>query len=112
MRTSEPRRLPPERPPGFGQDAQVKLTLALVRRYLTYMKTTVSSKGQIVLPSELRRMDRVEPGQEFDVERVDTGEYRLVRRPSPRNQGVIDWLLACPQKGFFVPIESESTDVL
>ncbi len=24
----------------------------------------------------------------------------------------IDWLLACPQKGFFVPIDSESTDAL
>jgi bifunctional DNA-binding transcriptional regulator/antitoxin component of YhaV-PrlF toxin-antitoxin module len=31
------------------------------------MKTIVSSKGQIVLPAEFRRMDRVEPGQEFDV---------------------------------------------
>ena len=28
------------------------------------------------------------------------------------NEGAIDWLLACPQKGFFAPIESESTDVL
>jgi len=25
---------------------------------------------------------------------------------------VVDWLLACPAKGFFVPIESESTDQL
>jgi AbrB family looped-hinge helix DNA binding protein len=75
------------------------------------MKTTVSSKGQIVLPAELRQQDRIEAGQEFEIERVDCGEYRLKRR-SPANDGVIDWLLACPQKGFFVPIESESTDVL
>jgi bifunctional DNA-binding transcriptional regulator/antitoxin component of YhaV-PrlF toxin-antitoxin module len=40
----------------------------------------VSSKGQIVLPVEFCRMDRVEPGQEFDVERVDRGDDRLVRR--------------------------------
>ena len=76
------------------------------------MKTTVSSKGQIVLPAELRRMDRVEPGQEFDVERLDRGDYRLVRRAPPQNEGAIDWLFSCPQKGFFVPIDSESTDVL
>ena len=76
------------------------------------MKTTVSSKGQIVLPAEFRQMDRVEPGQEFDVERLDRGDYRLLRRATPRNHGAIDWLLACPQKDFFVPIHSESTDAL
>lgn len=76
------------------------------------MKTTVSSKGQIVLPAEIRQQDNIEPGQEFDVERLDRGEYRLVRTEVPPNEGVVDWLLACPEKGFFVPIESESTDTL
>ena len=76
------------------------------------MKTTVSSKGQIVLPAELREQDQIEAGQEFEVERVDRGEYRLVRRPRHPNEGVVDWLLACPEKDFFVPIESESTDTL
>jgi AbrB family looped-hinge helix DNA binding protein len=88
------------------------LTQAQVRRYLTPMKTTVSSKGQIVLPAEFRKMDRIEPGQEFDVQRLDRADYRLVRRAAPPNEGVIDWLLACPQKDFFVPIDSESTDAL
>jgi len=88
------------------------LTLPQVRRYLTYMKTTVSSKGQIVLPAEFRQMDRVEPGQEFDVERLDRGDYRLVRRAVPRNEGAIEWLLSCPRKDFFVPIDSELTDAL
>ena len=88
------------------------LTPTQVRRYLTSMKTTVSSKGQIVLPAEFRLMDRVEPGQEFDVERLDRGDYRLVRRAAPPNDGAVDWLLACPQKDFFSPIESESTDAL
>ena len=45
-------------------------------------------------------------------ERIDRGEYRLVRRQPRPNEGLVDWLLACPQKGFFVPIESESTDTL
>ncbi len=76
------------------------------------MKTVVSSKGQIVLPAELRQMDEVEKGQEFDVERLDRGDYRLVRRPIPQNQGAIDWLLACPRKDYFVPIDSDSTDTL
>ena len=76
------------------------------------MKTTVSSKGQIVLPAEIRRMDRVEPGQEFDVERLDRGDYRLIRRSPRPNDGAVDWLLACPEKGYFVSIESESTDAL
>ena len=76
------------------------------------MRTTISSKGQIVLPAELRKQDGIEPGEEFTVERVDRGEYRLVRQAPPPNQGVVDWLLACPEKGFFVPIESESTDEL
>lgn len=88
------------------------MTGASVRQYLTYMKTTVSSKGQIVLPAELRQMDRIEPGQEFDVERLDRGDYRLVRRTARPNDGAIDWLLDCPQKGFFVPVDSESTDTL
>ena len=76
------------------------------------MKTTVSSKGQIVLPAEFRQMDRIEPGQEFDVERLDRGEYRLVRRRARRNDGAVDWLLECPEKGYFVPVESASTDTL
>ena len=76
------------------------------------MKTTVSSKGQVVLPAEFRRMDRIESGQEFDVERVERGDYRLVRRTAPPNEGAIEWLLACPQKDFFTPIDTESTDAL
>jgi bifunctional DNA-binding transcriptional regulator/antitoxin component of YhaV-PrlF toxin-antitoxin module len=76
------------------------------------VKTIVSSKGQIVLPAELRHADCIEPGQEFDVERLDRGEYRLVRRAAPPNEGAIDWLLSCPQKGYFIPVDSESTDTL
>lgn len=76
------------------------------------MKTTVSTKGQIILPAEIRQRDGIEPGQEFEVERIDRGQYRLVRREPSPNAGLVDWLLGCPEKGFFVPIESESTDTL
>lgn len=76
------------------------------------MKTTISSKGQIVLPAEIRRLDRIEAGQEFEVERLERGEYRLLLKEPPSNSGLVDWLLKCPEKGFFVPVESESTDTL
>jgi AbrB family looped-hinge helix DNA binding protein len=68
------------------------------------MKATMSTKGQIILPAEIRREDGIEPGQQFEVERIACGEYRLVRRGPPPNEGLVDWLLACPEKGFFVPI--------
>ena len=59
----------------------------------------------------MREQDNIKPGEEFIVERIDRGEYRLVRLAKP-NEGVLDWLLACPEKGFFVPIECESTETL
>jgi AbrB family looped-hinge helix DNA binding protein len=76
------------------------------------MTTIVSSKVQIVLPAEIRRQDGIEAGQEFEIERIECGDYRLVRRARRPNEGLMDWLLACPQKGFFTPLESESTDTL
>ncbi|MCX6909147.1 MAG: AbrB/MazE/SpoVT family DNA-binding domain-containing protein [Verrucomicrobia bacterium] len=76
------------------------------------MTTCVSSKGQIVLPAKIRRQDRIEAGQRFEIERLDRGEYRLVRRTPRPNEGLVDWLLSCPGKGFFVPVASESTDTL
>lgn len=88
------------------------MTRPPVRRYLTGVKTRVSSKGQIVLPAGLRERDDIEAGEEFDVERIDRGEYLLKRRRPKPNEGVVDWLVACPEKGFFVPVVSESTDSL
>ena len=76
------------------------------------MKTRVSTKGQLVLPSELRHLDDVKPGQSFEIQRIDRGEYRLTRLEPPPNEGVVDWLLDCPEKSYFVPVDSESTDSL
>jgi AbrB family looped-hinge helix DNA binding protein len=76
------------------------------------MRTRVSSKGQIVLPAELRQLDRIEAGQEFEVERLDRADYRLVRRPARGNSGALQWLLECPAKGYFEPVVSDSTDTL
>jgi AbrB family looped-hinge helix DNA binding protein len=76
------------------------------------MKTTVSTKGQLVLPKELREQDRIAPGQKFEVERLEAGQYLLKRVPAGDNVGFVDWLLSCPEKDWFVPVESESTDTL
>ena len=73
------------------------------------MKCTVSSKGRIALPAELRRQDGIEPGQTFEIERIDYGDYRLVRTELGRNLGLVDALLACPEKDWFQPVPSEST---
>jgi len=63
------------------------------------MKIVLFSKGQITLPAELRRRDGISSGDEFEVERIDDGEYRLKRIRRPRNQGLLKLLLACPVKG-------------
>ena len=76
------------------------------------MKTKVSSKGQIVLPAELRVQDHIVPGQKFQVERLEAGQYLLTREPVAQNAGVVDWLLSCPSGDWFQPLPSESTDAL
>jgi AbrB family looped-hinge helix DNA binding protein len=76
------------------------------------MRTTVSSKGQIVLPAEFREQDRIEPGHQFEVERVEAGQYLLKKVPA-QGGDILSWLLACPVKGWFKPLPpSESTESL
>ncbi len=70
------------------------------------MKARVSSKGQIVLPAEIRRRDGIRAGEELEVERLAPGEYRLFRVAPPLDEGLVDWLLGFPEKGYFGPIES------
>jgi AbrB family looped-hinge helix DNA binding protein len=74
------------------------------------MRTVVSSKGQIVLPAELRRQDCIRPGQQFDVERLDRGQYLLRNLSNQGQAGIVDWLSECPEKDWFLPLPSESTD--
>jgi AbrB family looped-hinge helix DNA binding protein len=75
------------------------------------MITTMSSKGQIVLPAEIRAQDGIEPGQKFDIQRIEAGEYRLKKQANSRNEGLLKLLLACPAKGWFQPLDrTETTD--
>ncbi len=76
------------------------------------MQTVISSKGQMVLPAALRVRDRIVAGQRFELERIEAGQYLLKRLPMPDNDGLVDWLLACPEKDWFQPVPSESTDTL
>jgi AbrB family looped-hinge helix DNA binding protein len=76
------------------------------------MITTISAKGEIVLPQEIRQQDGIEPGQRFEIERIERGQYRLRREKPEINGGLVDWLLSCPEKGYFTPIDSESTDAI
>jgi AbrB family looped-hinge helix DNA binding protein len=77
------------------------------------MITTVSSKGQIVLPAELRKQDGIESGQEFEVERIERGDYRLKLIARPANEGLVQLLLECPVKEWWTPFDrNETTDDL
>jgi AbrB family looped-hinge helix DNA binding protein len=76
------------------------------------MRTVVSTKGQIVIPAKLREEDAIQAGDSFEIEKVRSGEYVVRRIKEAPNKGLVDWLLACPVKGFFQPIPSESTDTL
>ncbi len=73
------------------------------------MKTSLSSKGQIILPAALRQQDRLQPGQQFEVERVQAGEYLIKKVSRPGQPGLLDWLGCCPEKNWFQPLPAEST---
>ena len=75
------------------------------------MRTTISTKGQIVLPAEIRERDDIRPGEVFEIESIDRGQYKLTRVEARRNSGLVRLLLACPVKGWFKPVErTETTD--
>jgi AbrB family looped-hinge helix DNA binding protein len=73
------------------------------------MKTKISSKGRIVVPADIRRRDGIQPGDEFEIERLDRGKYQLRRAGKRRNEGLIQLLLACPVKGWFPPLDRRQT---
>ena len=54
------------------------------------MKTTVPSKDVIALLAELPHQDKISAGQEFEIKRVDGGEYQLILRNARSNEGVVD----------------------
>ena len=76
------------------------------------MHTVLSSKGQVVLPVELRRQDHLNTGESFTVRRLAEGKYQLTRQARPKGFRLLSWLQSCPSPGYFQPSPSESTDRL
>jgi len=77
------------------------------------MTTVLSANGLIEIPEAFRKADALKPGQRCDIERVGQGEYRLrVEGAEPSEGNWVEWLLACPEKGWFVePDRSEMTSL-
>jgi AbrB family looped-hinge helix DNA binding protein len=71
---------------------------------------TISAKGQIIIPAEIRAADSIRAGDTFDIIKVRKGEYLVRRVEEAPNKGLVDWLLSCPAKGFFEPIDSDGTE--
>ena len=59
-----------------------------------------------------RAADEIKPGQQCEIERIGKGEYRLHvkdEKPQEPEESWVDILLACPVKGWYVPMEREQT---
>lgn len=70
---------------------------------MTNMTTTVSSKGQIVLPKKVRDAKDIRPGDDLEV--VDQDDGILLRKIS-RKADWLDVLRSIPWKGLEIPKRS------
>jgi hypothetical protein len=77
------------------------------------MTTILPANVLIEIPEEFRMADALKPGQRCEIELVGQGEYRLrVENGSAPDDNWVDWLLACPEKGWFVEADrSEMTSL-
>ena len=81
------------------------------------MTTILSANGLIEIPEEFRNADSLKPGQRCEIERVGHGEYHVRVGEQPADgqpkESLVDLLLNCPVKGFYVPMDrTETTDDL
>jgi hypothetical protein len=76
------------------------------------MKTVLSSNGQVILPAKFRREDQLQPSQRFLVKRIEHRVYLFKKLALQPNEGLVDWLRACPESDWFQSLSSETTDVL
>lgn len=67
------------------------------------MITTISTKGQLVLPQELRDQLGWSEGDRVQVESDGEGRVILENVKSLPNERLVDLLLACPLKGWNIP---------
>ena len=71
------------------------------------MQTTLSTKGQIILPAELRKNGRFFPGEKFAVHEKN-GKIVLTPVKNNRNKGLVKLLRSCPHE--LVMPEREKND--
>jgi AbrB family looped-hinge helix DNA binding protein len=68
------------------------------------MTTTISEKGQLVIPKPIRQRRQINAGDDFEVLAPDgTDDIVLRKIQRPPNEGLADLLLRFPVKGFSVP---------
>lgn len=72
------------------------------------METTVSTKGQVVIPKLLRERYQLEPGTRLRVE--DRGDSIVLRPLDARRKYTVDDLLALPRYYEGPPISLEEMD--
>jgi len=67
------------------------------------MTTMLTSKGQIVIPSKLRKQNKLRAGDELEVftDEDDPSIILLRRVPKAPKTDWVEVLLACPEKGWF-----------
>ena len=72
------------------------------------MTTTLTVKGSVALPSKVLRQHKVRTGDHLGiVADVDApGVVELRRVPQTPNEGLAEWLRACPAKGLRLPRRS------
>ena len=69
------------------------------------MKTSVGANGAVSLPAGLRKKKGIGAGDDFEIlEDEDDPSMIILRKVQPKaNAGLIDHLLACPEKNWFKP---------
>jgi AbrB family looped-hinge helix DNA binding protein len=72
------------------------------------MRTTLSTKGQVILPAEIRKNGRHYAGQKFEVEEKN-GKIILSPVKKKRNEGLADLLLNRPA-GLKLPPRDKDLD--
>ncbi|HXS68539.1 MAG TPA: AbrB/MazE/SpoVT family DNA-binding domain-containing protein, partial [Candidatus Polarisedimenticolia bacterium] len=71
----------------------------VIVRYRLTVTTTMSTKGQVVIPAEVRERQNLRPGDQLVIEeRKDEVVLKKARRQ--RKKSLLQWMLDCPVSDF------------
>ena len=75
---------------------------------LISMTTTLTVNGTVALPSKVLRQQKVRAGDHLEIiaDADVPGVIELRRVPQTPNEGLAEWLRACPAKGLRLPRRS------